>query len=375
MNTNSDNNTRTRLFLKHLVTFLRSPKAGSKLPAIFFVVLIILPVLKTAMTFLPPYDVQISGYYIGTLEYGLLLMLVLTWLLSIVLLFLDHQFNRGVRRILAIPILFLIGGFISLFCCFFLPSMISGWPIDTIYSQNRDKYYVLAYEPALTDVCYRVFSTKTTLLHPCWTVEFAGNVLDYSEDGSLVKNPHLILSADEELLAIERGGHLTDAILIDSAVPLVEYVSCFDGNREKQWERRTSQIRSLLKQHSLMCSTSRHPLSTAGIKDVLLQFYKRLSEQLTASLADDGWSVSCYVSEINQDGVRIHVRYAVECSKAGEKTTFPFPRNTTLVDDHGRLIVIEQDRGLSWSGDEEKVLAERLRDLIVDIAGSGTYIN
>jgi len=232
------------------VDFLLSPKAGTLLPGVFLATLLLTPLSRTAMTFLFPSGWQISGYYLDGLFYGLALLLGGVWVVSAIMLFARHEAARGVGRLLAIPAVLIAGGLIALISTLSLPSTISGWPIDTVYSASRGKLYILAYEPVPTDTIYRVFSAAGTRLNPVWKVELAGTDVDYSEDGSLTENPHLVLSRDEQLLVIARGGQLTDAFLIDSRQPLTEFVPWADEDREAQWRRRTERIRFLLAQHA-----------------------------------------------------------------------------------------------------------------------------
>lgn len=235
--------------LQRISNALVSPKAGTLIPGLFFALVLLTPLSRTAMTFLLPSHWQISGYYLDGLFYGLLLLLGAGWLLSIIFLFGKRQFKRGAGRAVAIPAILVLGAIVTFVPRLFFPTTISGWPIDSAYSASRGRHFVLAYEPMLTDTAYRVFSAEGSLLNPIWHVELAGTILDYSEDRSLTENPHLILSKDEQLLVIGRGGHLTDAILIDSRQPLTESVDWTAEDREQQWQRRTAAIQRLLAAH------------------------------------------------------------------------------------------------------------------------------
>ena len=227
-----------------------TPKAKTLLPSLILAVVVLTPISRTAMSFLLPDRWQISGYYLDGLVCLLILVLFVSWLASIILHVVRREYMRSVDRLMAGGGILFLGLILGFGLMHFTPSRISGWPIDSVYSSTRGKYYILAYEPIPTDTCYRIFSTDATRLNPVWEAEFPRVILDYSEDGSLIENPGLILSGDEQLLVIKRGGHLTDAIVIDSSQALTEFVPWSDENREQQWRRRTDRIDFLLKEHS-----------------------------------------------------------------------------------------------------------------------------
>ena len=362
------------------IQFILNPRAGVVLPYLFLGCLIFFQAIKSAMTFMTLKTStlnswQVSGYYLSAVEYGLLLFITISWLVSILIFLFSRQYERGLKRILAIPLIFICASIVNLISRMFLPSMISGWPIDAVYSETRQKHFVLAHEPAFTDVCYRIFSTNRSLLNPIWTVEFAHKTLDYSEDGSLIKNPYLVLSKDEEMLVVSRGGHFTDAILIDSKQPLISFIPWCEENREKQWEQRTNQIKSLLQQHSIKSESNelQDPLTYPQIRAILKEYYQKLEKELTEHFENDGWVISCELSEVDQVGIKVNAHYTVKCSKETQWSTFP--RGMRLVDDNGRLVIVEHDNLLSWSDDEEKALCENIRDVITNLLEPGTYIN
>ena len=357
--------------IKALRGFLLSKKSGSRLPKLFLIALVMFPVLDTLMTFLTGMQWQLSGYYLFFLKGSVYLLLAGLWAASIVLLVLDRQYQRGFLRVAAIPLIFILGSFVSLFCLIF-PSTISDRPIDTVFSKTRNQYFILAYTPVPTDVCYTLFSTKGTLFNPVWKVECGGTELDYSEDGSLTDNPLLILSENEELLVISRGGHLTDAILIDTGRALTAYVSCFDEDREIQWEERTRRIKELLLRHAETFSSPQNSLSYPQIRNLLTKYCEKLADELTSRFLADQWVVSCELTEVDWNNGKVHAYVNFTLSRKHE--THTFFRDMQLAEDHGELIIIKQDNGLSWSGENEKKLCEKLRDILNEIAGTGTYV-
>jgi hypothetical protein len=350
--------------------FLVSSWSGTLLPAIFLVSLLAFALLDTLMSVLTHNLWQASGYYLSVLKYGFFLLLTGHWVLSIFFLFLDRRYMRGLLRLISMPVIFLIGGIVA-FIALFFPSTISHWPIDTVFSDNRKQFYILAYEPVPTDTCYRVFSTRHTLMNPLWKVEFGGDILDYSEDGSLTKDPHVILSEDEEMLIISRGGHFTDAILIDSGQPLTHLVPWSDENRENKWAQRTEIIKQLLKKHSPK-KPAQMPLTYSQIRVLLQEYGTKLANDLTQRFIADEWIVSCELHEVDWNDVKAHAYFTFRLSRDNEKHVFS--RSMTFVEDHGEMIVVEQDNGLSWSDENEKMLCVKVRDILNEIAGSGTYV-
>jgi len=311
--------------------------------------------------------------YLDGAFYGVLLGLGGAWLASVVVLAVGHQYRRFLGRLLLVPAMLLVGGVVAALSYLFVPSRISGWPIDTAYSPSRGKHYVLAYDLVLTDTCYLVFSAKSTLGNPIWKVEFEGNLLDYSEDGSLTENPHLILSGDEKVLVIGRGGHLTDAILIDARQPLTQSIPWADQDRQKRWQRRTELITAVLARHASPTTQPVASLTDAKIRAILQQFCRDLGNTLTRELSADGWRVTCQVEEVRPDGGRTQLWLIVECARAN--TTHRFLHSMTFVEDSGGLLILQQGGGISWSNAEEKRLCERVQDLILEHAGAGTLLN
>lgn len=355
------------------VSFLVTGRAGTLLPSIFFALLVLSSISRTAMTFLLPRGWQISGYYLDGLLYLLIFFLAASWAASIIALAVRREYRHSIGRLLAVPVVVLLAGVVAVMSMLFLPSMISGWPIDSVYSSTRRKCYILAYEPIPTDTCYRIFSADATRLNPVWKVEFAGTILDYSEDHSLTANPHLVLSGDEQLLVIGRGGHLTDALLVDSRQALTQGVPWTDKDREEQWQHRTDRIRSLLEAHSRASTRPAMRLDESNVKAMLQPWCRDLGPMLTAALSDEGWEASCSVDGIESDRGRFRVWFTVECVK--DAVNIDVLRHMWLVQDHGRLLIVEQDRGLSWSTAQEKALAERVRDALLQHASDGTYLN
>ena len=352
--------------------FLTSRRAGKLLPMVFLASIPLYYLLETLLSLLTRDIWQVSGYYLAVLKYGFLLAVAVLWLFSILLLFFQREYAWGLLRLASLPLILFMALPVLLFSRIFLPSTISSYPIDAVYSNSRHLYYILAFEPVPTDVCYRVFSAKRSLFNPVWKVEFTGNALDYSEDGSLTKNPHLILSKDEELLVIGRGGELTDALLLDTRQPLVPCISWTDENRESEWAQRTELIQQLLQRHETKGPVAFNPLTYPQIRSLLTEYGAALAEKLRLQFQADHLNVSCTLKNVDWNEGKIRADYIYDLIE--DQKRHSFFRSMEFAEDHGKLVITEQDNGLSWSSDEEKALCERLRDILEDISGPGTYI-
>ena len=206
---------------------------------------------------------QVSGYYLsGFFEWSLSILCIL-WLISIISLFIKRKYLHALGRIaLLLPLLI---AFLMIGLSWWLtPIPVSDEPIDNVYSASRDKCFILAYEPTFQDTLYQIFSAEGSRWNPIWHMETESMTIDYSEDGSLTSDPHVLLSGDESLLVVGRGGHLTDCIEIDTGKNLVEAVGYSDLDREQQWKDRTAVIKKLLAEHDL--APSRDPTASAKKK-------------------------------------------------------------------------------------------------------------
>lgn len=237
---------------RKLADFLTSPRAGRILPCCFLGLIVVAALILFAQSHLIDSGWQFSNYYFVGVSRVLEILLGLAWLVSIVLLFVRRKTNVAIFRLVATLAVLIASGILSIYLSLILydtPSA-KGWPCDSVYSPSRDKYYILAYESVPTDVCYAIYSAAGSRLNPIWKKEFAETMLDYSEDGSLTENPHLILSEDEKLLVVGRGGELTDAILIETGEPLATGVPWDEADRKTEWISRTERIRLLLAEHA-----------------------------------------------------------------------------------------------------------------------------
>lgn len=255
----------------------------------------------------------------------------------------------------------------------FLPSSISGWPIDSVYSEGRGKYYILAYEPGPTDTAYRVYSAWGTRLNPIWQLELAGRELDYSEDGSLTENPNLILSKDEQVLVISRGGQLTDAVLLESKQPLTNYVAFCDEDREQQWLQRTDAIRNILSVHDKPASSSAFKFALIDIPDTIEKWCKIIAPKIAHELPEKGWKVTCRFEEAESMENGLHrIWFKVICQNGN--TNYEINPHMSLAKDADRLVIVEQGKGISWTDNKEKALCEHVQSALLKLAPSGTYL-
>ncbi len=104
-----------------VIGLLCSPKAGGFIPKLFFAVLLLTAVSRTAMTFLLPDTWQISGYYLDAQFYSLLLIIGAAWVFSIVVLLVRKDYRRGLGRMVAIPALLFLGLIVSAMTTLLLP--------------------------------------------------------------------------------------------------------------------------------------------------------------------------------------------------------------------------------------------------------------
>ncbi|MBP7864443.1 MAG: hypothetical protein KA419_00725 [Acidobacteria bacterium] len=192
---------------------------------------------------------QISGYYMS----GLFLMIrtgvAVLWFSAIVRLFLREKPGKALFRLVLTPVIILTAEILLFFVHAFIPSGLSGWPLDSVYSKRRSQYFLLARDDTPTDWVYTLHSTRTTLFNPLWKKEYGSPPLDYSEDGSLTSNPRLFLSRDETILAIARGGRFTDAVNLDTGQALTGAVAWNEANREDLWRIRSEKVVKLLESH------------------------------------------------------------------------------------------------------------------------------
>lgn len=98
---------------RRYMKLILNPRAYIILPILILVILFFFQVLKTAMTFLMPDNWQISGYYLSGLQNGLILLIAVSWLIPIVILFVNRQFTQGILRILLVLVFFFVFGFAS----------------------------------------------------------------------------------------------------------------------------------------------------------------------------------------------------------------------------------------------------------------------
>ncbi len=192
---------------------------------------------------------EISAIYLGGLCLLLTLFLVASWCYPIANYLMHKEFKKTLFRILALLPMMVIAKIGFFLVVIVLPNDLSGWPLDSVYSTRREKYYFLTYEFSPTDTVYKISSATRTWLNPLWAEECGRPPLDYSEDGSLTSNPHLILSKDESLLVVARGGQYTDAINLDTGQAITEPVAWDDGQREQLWRMRTEKIIRALQHH------------------------------------------------------------------------------------------------------------------------------
>jgi len=123
------------------------------------------------------------------------------------------------------------------------------WPYSTVYSSKRNVHYVLCDALVPTDTVFEVAQTPS-LWRPLWSRAFDSSILDYSEDASLLSDPRLLLSGDQSILAISRGGEISDAVDLDQSKNLLDIVAWSQPGRERVWAVRTKQANEILRMHA-----------------------------------------------------------------------------------------------------------------------------
>jgi hypothetical protein len=105
--------------------------------------------------------------------------------------------------------------------------------------------FALEVAPTIGDIVYEIWSAPSAY-SLVWERLEAGEQLNYSEDGSFLSNPHLVLSGNERILALARGGYLVDAIELPKGTTVSGYVSWADSDRDAAMLRNSEAIRRLL---------------------------------------------------------------------------------------------------------------------------------
>ena len=162
--------------------------------------------------------------------------------------FVVHLVNRQLRAIASSLLLLLIAVTLLLWATVWVGRVGTKWPYSTVYSSKRNVYYVLCDALVPTDTVFEVAQTPS-LWRPLWRRSFDSSILEYSEDGSLISDPRLILSGDQSILVISRGGQLTDAVDLDRSKNLVGTVDWSHPGRERAWAMRTGQVNDILRTH------------------------------------------------------------------------------------------------------------------------------
>jgi len=196
---------------------------------------------------------QVSGYYIQAGYWGPTCLLFAACLISIASIAIRRSLLRGLGQSVLLLAAHVAG--IALMLVVSEGDLI--WsracvrPTDIVYSETRDTYYILDDQPGLSyeDNC-RFFSTTGTLWNPVWHAEFgrldSSGYVEHDE-----REVRLVLSQDEQLLVVERSGHYSDAVLIDSGEHITEYITrCPTAvTYNRRLRERTKRITSLLAEH------------------------------------------------------------------------------------------------------------------------------
>ncbi|WP_416356377.1 hypothetical protein ACLNGM_20500 [Aureimonas phyllosphaerae] len=105
--------------------------------------------------------------------------------------------------------------------------------------------FVLGVSPATIDIVFEIW--RAPCAYSLFLTRFGiGIEMNYSEDGSYLSNPHLLLSGNERILVLARGGYLVDAFEISTGRIMSDFVSWAQPDRDAAMLGNSEAIRRLL---------------------------------------------------------------------------------------------------------------------------------
>ena len=132
---------------------------------------------------------------------------------------------------------------------FFLLSI--GYPTqnfhDSACTENNTCYH-LAEMFVPTDSVYEIWYSRREF-GKLARMDHLSELLDYSEDGKYTSTPSLVLSGNEQILAVKRGGLFTDAYSFQTSNTLTKHVSWRGPNVEEKMKSRSLAIESIIKEN------------------------------------------------------------------------------------------------------------------------------
>ena len=100
----------------------------------------------------------------------------------------------------------------------------------------------------ITDTGYKIWHAPDQGSPLLWRVPKSRSI-NYSEDGSYSSDPHLLLTKDEEVLVLARGGYFVDAIDLASGRVLSDFIVWDEPDRKALMQRNSDAIAALAASH------------------------------------------------------------------------------------------------------------------------------
>lgn len=96
----------------------------------------------------------------------------------------------------------------------------------------------------ITDTGYKIWHAPDRGSPLLWRVPKSRSI-NYSEDGSYTSDPHLLLSNDEQILVLARGGYLVDAIDLASGRVLSDFIGWGEPHRDALMRQNSDAIAAI----------------------------------------------------------------------------------------------------------------------------------
>ncbi|ORE88141.1 hypothetical protein ATO4_24686 [Aurantimonas sp. 22II-16-19i] len=115
---------------------------------------------------------------------------------------------------------------------------------------QRKGCYFLSIAPAPTDTIYEIWRAPAWWSPVLVRLKAAESIhINYSEDGSYTSDPHLLLSNDEQILVLARGGYLVDAIDLASGRVLSDFIGWGEPDRDALMRQNSDAIAAIAASH------------------------------------------------------------------------------------------------------------------------------
>lgn len=108
--------------------------------------------------------------------------------------------------------------------------------------------FALGVSPVISDIVFEIWRAPSAY-SLFWSRMETGLEMNYSEDGSYLSDPRLILSGNERILVLARGGYLVDAFDVADGRTLSKFIHFMAPDRDAAMLRNSDAIRKLLDQN------------------------------------------------------------------------------------------------------------------------------